>query len=737
MSKTSREFAMRLTIVAALALAALWWGTPTVADEGMWVPHHLDNCPVDAWHARGLEIDVGDIHNPDGPSLSDAIVQLGGGTGSFVSFDGLIVTNHHVAYRAIQRSSDVDSDHLAEGFVAASLSDEIALPGFEGKVLLDVVDVTEKVQKAIKDGMTGNERYEAMEKAEKKIVEKAEKGRDVFCEVKPFYGGAQFFLYTYFRIKDIRLVCAPPQSIGEYGGEVDNWMWPRHTGDFSFVRAYVAPDGKSAEYAADNVPYHPRRYLTISTRPLGEGDFTMVLGYPGSTRRYRSSYSIDFFVNHYYPRRIEYFGDVIDILDEESERGREVELKLTGTRRGLANAYKNYHGMLEGLRRADLMGQKLEEEAKLARYLEANPDLAEEFGGVLDDIGANYADYLTYWEQRALLGSFKYASPSMGAASTIYKWAVEREKKDIDRDSGYQDRDERRTRRRLENAGKSYDEQADKRVFAYFLEQLTNAGFSGFAGSAGENDGIAAGATKEEIDALVERLHSGTGVTDDEKRMAMFGQSRKELLASGDPLIEFAARIHDAEEELTERYEGFTGALQGLRPKLMELRAKYAGGALYPDANSTMRLSVGEVKGYSPRDAVSYGFQTKLAGVVEKYTGEKPFDLPPALLELKAEHDFGAYVDPAIDDVPVCFLSTNDVTGGNSGSPILNGKGELIGLVFDGNYESISADFQFIPRLTRTINVDSHYILFVIDKISGARELLNELKISDSGGASR
>jgi len=717
----------RRFVAAALVAAATLAAVPSHADEGMWLPQRLADCPVDAWHARGLALEARDIYSADSPSLTDAIVKLGGGTGSFVSHDGLIVTNHHVAYRAIQRSSRVGADHLADGFLAETAEDEIPAPGFEARVLLGVEDVTNKILGAVGSGMSGRERYDAIDKAEKKAVAKAEKGRDVYCEVRQFYGGRQYLLYTYFKIKDIRLVYTPPQSIGEYGGEIDNWMWPRHTGDFAFMRAYVAPDGHSADYDKGNVPYHPKRFLAVSRRPLTEGDFTMVIGYPGATRRYRSSYAIDFFVNAYYPRRIDYLGHALAIVEEESARGRDVELLLTGTKKSLANSYKNNEGMLEGLKRAGLLAEKRQEEEQLAKFIAADPKLQKKYGRVLADIGAQYDDYRTYWEQRALLGSFRYTSSTLGSALTIYKWAVEREKKDIDRDRGYQDRDRESLERRLSLSGRSYDERADKRLFAYFASELAKAGFPPSAGLP------AASASADEVAAFVDDLYAGTRVTDDKARMEMFGMSKKELLALGDPMIELAAKIDAVDEKLDDRFEAYEGALQDLRPKLIEAYEKFHGAPGYPDANSTMRLSVGEVKGYSPSDAVHYGFQTTLSGVAEKNTGKTPFAAPEKLLALHADGDYGPYADPVAGDVPVCFLTTNDVTGGNSGSPILNGRGELIGLVFDGNWESISADYQFVPALTRTINVDSRYILFLLDKFSNARALLDELEVVDGG----
>jgi len=726
-----RRNASALAGSLAIAAVLLTLGAPTgMADEGMWLPFMLDKSPIESWHARGLELSAKEIYHPKDPSISDAIVQVGGGTGSFVSFDGLIVTNHHVAYGALQRSSSVKTDLINEGFLAGNMGEEIVAPGYEARVFLDVKEVTKDVMKKVKKDMSDQERYKAIEKAQKELVAKAEKGKDEFAEVKGVYGGSQYYLYTYFKIKDIRIVYAPPEAIGVFGGDVDNWMWPRHTGDFSFLRAYVAPDGESAEYSTDNVPYHPKKYLSISKAPLKAGDFTIVMGYPGSTKRYRTSYAIDFNVNISYPANIKMMREILDIIEEESLRGRGVQIKLANLDRGINNAYKNYIGMLEGLQKADLFAQKMKEEQQLRRYLAANPDLEKKYGHVLDDIGAQYSEYVTFWEQNRLLGMVGYVSSPMRSSMTIYKWAEEREKKDIDRDPGYQDRDEDRRRKGLELADLSYDEQTDQRLLKLFLMELATSDQT-----QGSIDGISAEVTEEEIDRLLTGMYGGTKVTNKDDRMVMFGMSKDELLALNDPFIDFAAKVHFQREKLDDKNEAFAGALQKLRPQLMEVRTKFRGGLLYPDANFTMRVSVGQAKGYSPADAIEYYWMTTLSGVVDKTTGVKPFITPEKLIELHESGNLGDYTDPVTGDVPVCFLSTDDVTGGNSGSPILNGRGELIGLVFDGNYEAISADYQHIAGLTRTINVDSRYMLFILDKLANAQNVMDELKIVDGRSA--
>jgi hypothetical protein len=724
-----KSAATRVVVATAVLLGALALGG-VHADEGMWLVQSLDKAPFKTWQGRGLELDPKEIYNPKGDDVCDAVIRLGGGTASFVSPEGLIVTNHHVAFGALQRSSSVKSDYIQNGFLAETRSDEIQALGLDAYVLEDTKDVTKKVLGATKKNMTPKERYDAIEKVNKEIVAKVEEGKDLRAEVMETYDGAQYFLYTYFRIKDIRIVYAPPGPIGVYGGEIDNWMWPRHTGDFSFLRAYVAPDGKSASYSEDNVPYHPRKYLAFSTAPLKEGDFTMVIGYPARTSRYRSSYSIDYVVNKYYPSAIKLREDLIAILDEESAKDRDSAIKIASTVRGLENGYKNNQGMLEGLLKYDLLGAKLAEEAALIEYMAANPDIKKKYGDILGEIAKLYEEYPTYARQYSLMTYMSYYVGAMSSARTIYKWSVEQEKEDIDRDQGYMARDEENLRRQLGLADLRYDEDADKRVMAYFIRRLAElpesqrpAAIQAISGDL-EGEALDAAITK-----AVDKMYAGTKIPNKEERLNMFGMSKKDLTSLGDPLIEFVAGLEPDREQNQERYEAFDGAVNMLRPKLMELRAAHSGEALYPDANRTMRVSVGEVKGYSPRDAVTYDYITTLDGVVEKATGEDPFDAPAKLIELSKSKDYGNYKDPKTGDVPVCFLSTDDVTGGNSGSAVLNGKGEIIGLVFDGNYEAISADYQFIPALTRTIHVDSRYILFITEKFSGADKLLEELTV--------
>jgi hypothetical protein len=707
-------------------------GTPPVmAAEGMWTMDTLDRCPFDQWRGLGMTLGSEELYNPAGTALADAVVQVGGGSGSFVSPKGLILTNHHVAFSALQRQSSVNTNYIEQGFLARSLAEEIPALGYEVRCLLSIGDVTKQVMSGVKDNTPDKERHDKIEANIKKIVQKAEEGKDVEATVRGFYDGAQYSLYTYFKIKDIRIVYAPPLSIGNYGGDIDNWIWPRHTGDFSFLRAYVAPDGKSAEYAKENVPFKPKKYLAFSMTPLVEGELTMVMGYPGRTSRYRSSVELDYTVNEYYPRAIKNYREILDILEGEAKTDPESAIKNASMIQGFNNGYKNNIGMLDGLKRFDVIGIKVAEEKQLRAFMDANPEMKKKYGTVLDDIAAQYASYRQYATLSYYLASMTYSPVMFRTAYTIYKWAKEHEiKNDLEREPGYQDRDEPRIKKALGIADLQYYERTEKMVLAHYLENCMSLPEGQrikvlepvVAGSSGDD-------MRKAIATFVDQLYAGTKVSNKDERTKMFGMKLKDLVALNDPMIAFAADIEAQRKSLEDKSDAFDGALSRLRPKLMELRQAKSETLLYPDANGTMRLSVGEVKGYAPRDAVTYGFQTRLGGVIEKNTGEEPFDCPPALVDLFRNKDFGRYEDPVLHDVPVCFLSTDDITGGNSGSPILNGGGDLIGVIFDGNIEAVSADYYFMPNLTRSISVDGRYILFVLDKFSGAKELLGELTI--------
>jgi len=704
-------------VLIVVAMAA----TAGFADEGMWQLNKLDQAPYETWSKAGLTLDPASLYTPGTPSVADAIVQLGGGTASFVSRDGLIVTNHHVAFGALQRQSEVGADLMELGFLARTRAEEIPAPGYNAYVLKNIEDVTKTVLSSVTDKMSPSERFDAIDQAGKKLVEKAEAAGDVEADIESFFGGSEYHLYTYFKIKDVRIVYAPPGGIGVYGGQIDNWMWPRHTGDFSFLRAYVGPGGESADYNESNVPYQPDHFLKFSVGQLREGDLTMVMGYPGKTQRHQSSWAIDYVVNRYYPERIQQYGDLIETLEQIGEGDPEAAVRIASTIRGLSNSYKNNKGMLAGLLRTDLLAQKRAQEDAIREYLATDKQAAAEYGDVLDDMAALYTERLTYASQQGALSRAVYFTSAVRSAYTVVKWAREQEKDDIERDKGYQARDEEKLRKRLELADRRYAEVADKAILTYYIVAL----------GAMDGDKLTSLDGVKDVDSFVAGLYKGTAVTEKAQLLEMFGKSSKELAAMKDPMLDFAMRLLTDDERFDERGEAFKGAMSGLAPRMLELRAMVSDTPLYPDANFTMRLSVGAVRGYSPRDAVRYEPFTTLDGVVQKYTGEKPFDAPEGLISLAERRDYGQWADPDLGDVPVCFLSTDDITGGNSGSPVLNANGDLIGLVFDSNLEAVSADYQFTPSITRAIHVDSRYIMFIVDRFAGATELLNELTVVD------
>ena len=700
------------------------------ADEGMWPIDMIEKLPWKDLQTMGAQLSPKQVYDGKGSGIAYAIVSLGGGTGSFVSPNGLILTNHHVAFQALQRTSTAEHNYIVDGFNAANLEDEIPAPGYRAYVLRSVEDVTKGVLAAVSDSMGDLERFNAIEKRTKEIVKRGEEGRDVECRVVSFYEGMQYKLFTYFVIKDIRIAYAPPEAVGNYGGDIDNWMWPRHTGDFSFLRAYVSPAGGSAEFAKENVPYKPTVYLAVSAKGVKENDFTMIIGFPGRTGRYATSYTIANNQNYSYPTRIKMFKDWIAILQDEAKRGEDIAIKVAAVDQMLNNSMKNWEGMLEGFTKGKLLEKKLDTEKAFGTWLEMSPDMKKKYGDILPGIAALYEEQKTYREKNLIIGQMNFGCQMLRAASTLDRWSEEKAKPDLERKPGYQERDIPRLKQSLRIIQMSYDELVDRRVFKYFLIRAADLPANQRIEAVDVVLGGAGGAEAErKIDALLDGLYAGTKLGTADERLRMFELSREDLLKEGDAFIDFAARLNREAKVLEEKEKAMQGAHQRLNPRFIEAFMQWKGGVLYPDANGTMRLTYGQVKGYRPRDAVSYNYMTSLTGVVEKHTGEDPFNCPKELLKLHESMDTGAYEDASLGDVPVDFLSTNDITGGNSGSPIMNGRGECVGAAFDGNYESISSDYLFIKETTRSINVDARYILFIMDKMSGAKRLLGEMKI--------
>ncbi len=718
---------MRRTVLVSIFLLSLF--ASALADEGMWPLYSLDQLPLDTLKAYGLKLQPKDIYNPAGGGLADAVVQLGA-TGSFVSPDGLMLTNHHVAFRAVQEQSTVETNYLRDGFYAATHDLEIPALGYKAFITLGMEDVTTRVLKGVSDKMADIDRYKTIDLNIKKIVRDTESGRDVKAKVARMFGGKQYMLYTQFELKDIRIVYVPPEAIGNFGGDIDNWMWPRHTGDFSFLRAYVAPDGKSAEFAKENVPYKPKVWLQVEPNGIREGDYSMTLGFPGSTERYISSYDLANQIENGYPNTITTYEDEINIMMQAGRRDSSIALRLASDLQGLNNTLKNSYGTMEGFKKGNILERKREEERQLMEWLKTNPALYKKFGTVLPELDSLYQSRLSYQQQDRVLSYLSWGCDYLRLANSIYRWSIEREKSDLERERGYQKRDEAGAVERLKNAQINLIPEVDKEILKYFMNRALQLPegqkIPAFERLVAEVD---APQRNEYISRLVEELYAGTKVGTTEERLKMFGMSRAELEKLNDPFINLAKALKPEQDEMRERGKQFSGAETRLAPKLIHAFAEWKQAKMYPDANGTMRLSYGQVKGYTPRDAITYRYATGLGGVMEKESNLDPFTVPAQLSAAYGKRDFGRWLDPVINDVPVDFLTTNDITGGNSGSPVINGEGKLIGVAFDGNWEGVASDYLFAPKVTRTIVVDVRYILYLIEKVYHYDNLMRELGV--------
>lgn len=693
------------------------------ADDGMWMPHQMKDLNL---QTQGLQMNPADLYKADGTGLMSAVVHLGGGTGEFISANGLILTNHHVAFGALQRAADKDHDYITDGFLAQSRAEEIPAPGYVADVLLRYEEITREVYGGLKKNLKPYDKHQQLEAIQKAIIKKAEsKGKDLYCTIRSMYNGNQYYLYTFKRLKDVRLVYAPPLSIGNFGGEVDNWMWPRHTCDFTYLRAYVSKDNLGTDYAPDNVPYQPKSFLTISLEGVKTGDFSFIMGYPGRTYRSYTAAQFEDSIEEL-GKRLDQLRDTIAFFEKAGQNDRAIQIKYAGLIKGLNNGLKNATGKLEGFSNRRIADLKRQQEEAFIAGIE-NETTRQKARRLLDDI----ADYVTrtkqFSERYQLVNSLK--SPRSGSALlaqayTLYKGATQLQKADNKREPGFQDRDLPQLMQRIKLAERSYDFNTDKAYFKHILGQ--NLDKTDLILPPSLKDALAAG--QEGIDKLVDEAYGATILADAPRRLTLLKQKPAELLKTGDILIKIASEL----EDISRKFEKTSKAMD---QEFSDLRQAYLAIVLQeqklmaPDANSTIRFTSGIIDGYFPKDAVFYGPKTSLRGVMEKEQADYPFAVPQKLKELHARKDFGPYMDAELKDISTCFLNTTNVTGGNSGSPTFNARGEQTGIIFDMTYESVTGDYHIIPELQRTISVDIRYVLFITEKFSGAGYLLNEMTI--------
>ena len=678
------------------------------ADEGMWMLPYLQKMNAKDMKARGCKLSAEEIYSMNNSSLKDAIVIFGGGcTGEIVSPDGLLFTNHHCGYGSIQALSSVEHDYLKNGFWAMSRAEEIPAPGLKVRFIRKIVDVTSDVLGAVPDIAGGEERSRLVaEHAEavKSRFEAENPGMEI--SVKPFFGGNQFFAFVIEVFSDVRLVGTPPTSIGKFGGDTDNWMWPRHTGDFSIFRVYAGPDNKPADYAPENRPYKAEKFLKVSLNGYDEADFAMIMGFPGSTQRYMTSYEIDRMLEVENPQRIFIRGERQAILKEDMAASDKVRIQYASKYAQSSNYWKNSIGMSRGIKRLDVKGRKQEQEAAFRAWAAKNTLPTEGYVDALDKIRESVEETLPSYAslqylQEAFLRAVEILTPARYSGS-LKGAELEKALKGFYKD--YNMPTDRRVAKRMFRIVKENCKELPS-VFAEVIDKR-------FGG---------------DTDAYVDYLYDNSVFADEQRALAAV-TSGKEL--KEDPAAVLSESIVGKMRELSKaQKEGRQKYADGHRLYIAGLMRMQPKKAWASDANFTIRLTYGRILPYNPADGIRYNYYTTLKGVMEKENPENPteFTVPAKLKELYAAKDFGRYAN-AKGELPTCFLADCDITGGNSGSPVLNAKGSLIGLAFDGNWEAMSGDVAFEPELQRTIAVDVRYVLFVIDKFAGAGWLLDELQ---------
>jgi hypothetical protein len=700
------------------------------ADEGMWQPHQLTQLS-DRLKQLGLEIDPQNLSSLDEFPMN-AIVSLGGCSASFVSPKGLVVSNHHCVYGSVQYNSSADNNLLQDGFLAKQLSDELpAAPGTRVYVTEEVREVTSDVLTGVDDTMTGAARYLGIENNRKNLIAKCEATGIHRCSVSSFHGGLEYFLIKSLEIRDVRLVYAPATSIGKYGGDADNWQWPRHTGDFGFYRAYVDNNGIPADYSESNVPYQAPSFLEVSAKGVEAGDFVMGVGYPGSTNRYRTAAEVEHEFTWFYPEARQMREDIIDIIYANSEVGSQARLAYEDTLAGLANYAKNYQSMVESFQRSDFLQRRQLEEAALAQWISSDSRRNELYGTAIDQLNSIIESDQAGAARDLVQGYLAYARlPS--TAARLYRFAIEQEKPDAEREPGYQARDLSRFQQSMRVLSRRYDEQVDKATLSYMLSRYAQLPEQYRWASIDSFFNIDQSFDQRGVEQSIEQTYATTTLDDETVRLAWMDKTVDEFKNSDDPLIQFAVASFEERMAFESQSKETIGQIQQWRPRYMEAVVAYIRSLdlpVYADANSSLRVTFGQVIGNQPKDGLTNLPFTRLEGIVEKDTGVEPFNAPQKQLELIKAKQYGRYVLPELGSVPVNFLSTLDITGGNSGTATMNSKAQLVGLLFDGVYESIIGDWDFDDNKNRAISVDSRYMLWVMEYMDGATNLLDEMTI--------
>ncbi|USD37080.1 S46 family peptidase [Ferrimonas sp. SCSIO 43195] len=722
--------------VLALSLAV---ALPAVANEGQWLPMQMPQLS-DELQQAGIRLPAEQLADLNQYPMN-AVVGLGYCTASFVSPKGLVVTNHHCAYRGIQFNSNEEHNYLDDGFLATSLDKEPSAGPQERLYVTDKIeDVTEQVYAGVNDDMDGYQRYHTIQGNRKALLKQCESNDNYRCHVRSFHGGKKYYLLRQLMIRDVRLVYAPPQSVGSFGGDIDNFEYPRHSGDFTFLRAYVAPDGSPAAYSEDNVPYQPKSFLKVNASGVKQGDGVLVAGYPGRTSRHKLLSELEFASNWQYPVGASRYQQRIDLIDQYGLEDGVIKIAYAGTKASLANRMKKMNGLLDGFRKTDIPAIKGSNEHAFKDWLKAEPSRADALAKV-EQLEKKLAEQRNY-KQRAFYFENAQSSALLNTANRLYKLANERQKPDAEREEGYQERDMKMLEGRLNRLTRSFHTRMDRGLWQMDIDAYL----------AQSHRTAALDKVLETLD--LDQAYANTGLNDSGQRLKWMTQPVSAFKASDDPFIKMAVALYDANEANRKQRQTLAGDITAVRPAMMAALLDWYDSRnqpVYPDANGTLRISYGVVDGYQAADALYKQPFTRLEGIVEKHTGVEPFNAPQKILEAIKAKRYGSYSvdsikaqtqswycgilpcaeanDGHFGSVPVNFLSSVDTTGGNSGSPILNGDGDLVGLNFDSTYESITKDWYFNPSITRAVHVDFRYVLWMMENVDSADNLLTELTL--------
>lgn len=702
---------------------------PASPEEGMYPLSEIDKIDL---QKAGLKIETKEVYNPDGVSLVDALVQLSGCTGSFISENGLIITNHHCAFGAITRASTVEKNYLENGFYAKTPSEEIPSQGYICKITESYLDVSDAILGAIKNISDPVERTKMIAQKSKELSDAAtDEKESIIADVSEMFAGKTYVLFKYRIIRDVRLVFAPPQSIGNFGGETDNWIWPRHTGDFSIMRAYVAPDGKAATYSKENVPFKPRKFLKINPNGVEAGDFVFQLGYPGRTFRHRPSQYMKYQLDYLLPYISDLYQYAIETMQEISADNKELTLAFASRIKGLANTMKNYQGKIKGLKKINLIAQKQEEEKQLQQFINSDSKLKTKYGNLMEEIHNVFELVNQNAKADLWLRQINSFSTTLSLANFVLTYSEEIRKPDMERNPAYQENNINQTLSRIEYLKQNYNTDFEEAMLNRMLMDANNFKESSRIAAVDElleGNGIH---PEETFQDFISNYITNSKIRENEFFDSLLKKSPAEIAAMQDPLFIFAKKIKMQSQASDKESQKNEGKLNKLYGDLVDVKMEWKKTNFIPDANSTLRLTYGYIKGYNPADAIYMEPFTSIEGVIEKNaSGDQEFVIPDKLRAAYAKKDFGKYVSKKTGKLPVGMLYNMDTTGGNSGSPVLDAYGNLIGVNFDRAFEATINDFAWNESYSRSIGVDIRYVLWVMDKIGGADNLLKEIGVN-------